>query len=55
MFSQIKSGEKSIFFYSYNISGLMAQLAEVKIETETIKIFKNTFLHLKRIVMRQLF
>ena len=45
-FSQIKSGEKLVFAASYNMSGLMTHLAQVTMETETIKTSKNTFLHL---------
>lgn len=45
-FSQIKSGEKLVFAASYNMSGLMTQLAQVNMETETMKTAKNTFLHL---------
>jgi hypothetical protein len=45
-FSQIKSGEKLVFVASYNMSGLMTQLAQVTMETETMKTAKNTFLHL---------
>ena len=45
-FSQIKSGEKLVFAASYNMSGLMTQLAQVTMETETVKTAKNTFLHL---------
>jgi len=52
MFYEIKSGEKSMFSSSYNISSLMAQFAEVTLETEMMKISKNIFLHLKLIVMR---
>ena len=45
-FSQIKSGEKLVFAASYNMSGLMTQLAQVTMETETMKTTKNSFLHL---------
>lgn len=45
-FSQIKSGEKLVFAASYNMSGLMTQLAQVTMETETINTSKKTFLHL---------
>ena len=45
-FSQIKSGEKLVYAASYNMSGLMTQLAQVTMETETMKTSKNTFLHL---------
>lgn len=46
-FSQIKSGEKLVFAASYNMSGLMTQLAQVTMETETMTTSKNTFLHLR--------
>lgn len=45
-FSQIKPGEKLVFAASYNMSGLMTQLAQVTMETETLKTSKKTFLHL---------
>ncbi len=45
-FAQIKPGEKLVFAASYNMSGLMTQLAQVTMETETMKTSKNTFLHL---------
>jgi hypothetical protein len=43
---QIKSVEKLVFAASYYMSGLMTQLAQVTMETETMKTSKNTFLHL---------
>jgi len=45
-FSQIKSNEKLVYTASYNMSGLMTQLAQVTMNTETIKTSKKTFLHL---------
>jgi hypothetical protein len=36
-FSQIKSVEKLVFAASYYMSGLMTQLAQVTMETETMK------------------
>lgn len=42
----VKSGEKFIYAASYNMSGLMTQLAQVTMETETVKTSKNTLLHL---------
>jgi hypothetical protein len=45
-FSQIKSDEKLVYAASYNMGGLMTQLAQVTMETETMKTPKNTFLHL---------
>lgn len=45
-FSQVKSGEKLTYAASYNMSGLMTQLAQVKLETSTVKTAKNSYLHL---------
>lgn len=45
-FAQIKSGEKLTFAASYNMSGLMTQLAQVSMETETVTTEKNNYLHL---------
>jgi len=45
-FSQIKPNERLVYAASYNMSGLMTQLAEVTMETEMMKTSKNTFLHL---------
>ena len=42
----IKSGEKLIFAGSYNMSGLMTQLAQVTLSTENVTTAKNTYLHL---------
>ena len=42
----VKSGEKFVYAASYNMSGLMTQLAQVTMETETVKTSKNTLLHL---------
>lgn len=42
----VKSGEKFVYAASYNMSGLMTPLAQVKMETETVKTSKNTLLHL---------
>ncbi|PWA06520.1 DUF3108 domain-containing protein [Flavobacterium psychrotolerans] len=42
----VKPGEKFIYAASYNMSGLMTQLAQVTMETETVKTSKNTLLHL---------
>ncbi len=42
----VKSGEKFIYAASYNMSGLMTQLAQVTMETETVKTSKRTLLHL---------
>lgn len=44
--AQIKSGEKLVYSASYNMSGLMTQLAQVTMSTETTKTAKNTYLHL---------
>ncbi len=42
----IKSGEKFVFAGSYNMSGLMTQLAQVTMSTETVATAKNSYLHL---------
>lgn len=42
----IKSGEKLIFSGSYNMSGLMTQLAQISMTTETVTTSKKTYLHL---------
>lgn len=42
----VKSGEKLVYVASYNMSGLMTQLAQVIMETETVKTSKKTLLHL---------
>lgn len=42
----VKPGEKLIYAASYNMSGLMTQLAQVTMETETVKTSKKTLLHL---------
>jgi len=42
----IKSGEKLVFAGSYNMSGLMTQLAQVTMSTENVTTSKNTYLHL---------
>jgi len=42
----IKSGEKLIFTGTYNMSGLMTQLAQVTMSTETVSTAKNSYLHL---------
>lgn len=44
--AQIKSGEKLTFAASYNMSGLMTQLAQVTMETENVNTEKNNYLHL---------
>ena len=45
-YSQIKTNEKLTYKASYNMSGLLTQLAQVSMETELMKTSKNTFLHL---------
>ena len=45
-FAQIKSNEKLIYAASYNMSGMMTQLAQVTMSTEMIKTTKKSFLHL---------
>jgi hypothetical protein len=42
----VKSGEKFVYTAAYNMSGLLTPLAQVKMETETVKTSKNTLLHL---------
>lgn len=42
----IKSGERLVFAGSYNMSGLMTQLAQVTMTTETVSTSKNSYLHL---------
>ena len=42
----IPSGEKLVFAGSYNMSGLMTQLAQVTLSTQTVKTAKNEYLHL---------
>jgi hypothetical protein len=44
--STIKSGEKLVFVGSYNMSGLMTQLAQITMTTETVTTAKKTYLHL---------
>lgn len=43
----IAAGEKLIFTASYNMSGLLTDLAQVTMETSEVKTSKNTFLRLK--------
>jgi len=45
-FSQIKANEKLIYAASYNMSGLMTQLAQVSMHTEMVNTSKKTYLHL---------
>jgi len=42
----VKPGEKFVYAASYYMSGLMTQLAQVTMETETVKTSKKTLLHL---------
>jgi len=42
----IKAGEKLVYAGSYNMSGLMTQLAQVTMSTENVTTSKNTYLHL---------
>jgi len=42
----VKSGEKLVYAGSYNMSGLMTQLAQVTMSTETVSTSKNAYLHL---------
>ncbi len=43
----IATGEKLTFIASYNISGLLTDLAQVTMETSEVKTSKSTFLRLK--------
>lgn len=43
----IAAGEKLTFTASYNMSGLLTDLAQVTMETSEVKTSKNTFLRLK--------
>lgn len=45
-YAQIKSGEKLVYASSYNMSGLMTQLAQVTLSTETVTTSKSSYLHL---------
>ena len=45
-FAQINSNEKFVYVGSYNMSGLMTQLAQITIQTNSIKTSKKTYLHL---------
>ena len=42
----IPAGEKLVFVGSYNMSGLMTQLAQVTLSTDMISTSKNSYLHL---------
>ena len=44
--AQIKPGERLVFVGSYNMSGLMTQIAQVTMQTNTVSTSKKTFLHL---------
>lgn len=46
-FSQIKPNENLLYVASYNMSGLMTQLAQVSIQTKAIQTSKKTYLQLK--------
>ncbi|MEI6052494.1 MAG: DUF3108 domain-containing protein [Opitutaceae bacterium] len=45
-FSQAKPGEKFVYSASYNMSGLMTQIAQVSMQTELVKTSKKNFLHI---------
>jgi len=45
-YSVIPSGEKLVYVGSYNMSGLMTQLAQFTLSTEMVTTAKNSFLHL---------
>ncbi len=42
----VPSGEKLVYSGSYNMSGLMTQLAQITLSTETVSTSKNSYLHL---------
>lgn len=42
----IPAGEKLVYTGSYNMSGLMTQLAQVTMSTETVSTAKSSYLHL---------
>lgn len=42
----IESGEKLVYAGSYNMSGLMTQIAQVTMSTENVTTSKNNYLHL---------
>jgi len=42
----IKSGEKLVYAGSYNMSGLMTQIAQVTMSTENVTTSKSNYLHL---------
>ncbi len=44
--AQIKSGEKLVYAGTYNMSGLMTQIAQVTMSTSTMSTSKNSYLHL---------
>lgn len=43
----IKSGEKLTYSASYTMSGLLTRIAQITMETSTVKTSKSTLLHLK--------
>ena len=45
-FAQVKPGEKLVYAASYNMSGLMTQLAQVTMQADLVKTTKKNFLHL---------
>jgi hypothetical protein len=44
--AQIKSGETLVFAASYEMSGLMTNIAQVTLKTGTVSTSKNSYLHL---------
>lgn len=44
-YSQIKPNEKLVYVASYNMAGLMTNMAQLSIETELVKTTKKTYLH----------
>lgn len=45
--AQIKSGERLVFAGSYNMRGLMTNIAQLTMSTSTVNTSKNSFLNLK--------
>jgi hypothetical protein len=46
IYSQVTPNEKLVYAASYNMSGLMTQIAQVTMQTEIVKTSKKSFLHL---------
>ncbi|MEI6752685.1 MAG: DUF3108 domain-containing protein [Paludibacter sp.] len=45
-YAQVKPGEKLVYAASYNMSGLMTQLAQVTMQADIVKTSSKSFLHL---------